>query len=137
VIAEGLARAALLALLAAPSLVRALSPAGAPEVPRLPCADTEVVEVARGGRAVAACAGAASARTMRGAQLLLLGQRVDLNRASAEDLADLPGIGEGLARRIVRDRDANGPFRSVEDLARVPGVGERRTRALAEVLEVR
>jgi competence protein ComEA len=95
------------------------------------------VVVVKAGRAVAACTGAPAARPMKGAQLLMLGQRVDLNRASAEDLADLPGIGEGLARRIVRDRDANGPFRSVEDLARVPGVGERRTRALAEVLEVR
>lgn len=50
---------------------------------------------------------------------------VDLNRASAKELTALPGIGPTLAERIVRDREARGPFRSVEDLARVRGIGPR------------
>ena len=49
--------------------------------------------------------------------------RVDLNRADADELASLPRIGPALARRIVADREANGPFRSLEDLDRVRGVG--------------
>ena len=49
--------------------------------------------------------------------------KVDLNRAGAEELASLPRIGPALARRIVEDRAANGPYRSVSDLDRVRGVG--------------
>jgi competence ComEA-like helix-hairpin-helix protein len=74
---------------------------------------------------------------LAGAQLLMLGRRIDLNRASTADLADLPGVGEGLARRIARERETAGPFRSVEDLARVRGVGPGRIQALAEAAEVR
>ena len=48
---------------------------------------------------------------------------VNLNRASAQELQQLPGVGPVLAERIVADRDANGPFASVGDLDRVPGVG--------------
>jgi competence ComEA-like helix-hairpin-helix protein len=44
---------------------------------------------------------------------------VDVNRASAEELASLDGIGARLAERIVRAR----PFPTVEAVARVPGVG--------------
>lgn len=48
---------------------------------------------------------------------------VDLNRATAADLARLPGIGPLLAARIVAWREARGPFQSVDDLRRVRGLG--------------
>ncbi len=41
---------------------------------------------------------------------------LDLNRASAEELAELPWISDVLADSIVRYRDRYGPFRSVHDL---------------------
>lgn len=50
---------------------------------------------------------------------------LDLNRASTAELELLPRIGPRLAERIVADRRANGPFRSVDDLDRVPGIGPR------------
>ena len=40
---------------------------------------------------------------------------LDLNRASAQDLTALPGIGPATADRIVRSRD-KAPFRSVDEL---------------------
>lgn len=49
---------------------------------------------------------------------------LDLNTANAEELTELPGIGEELARRILRYREANGPFEAVEELMEVPGIGE-------------
>lgn len=52
-------------------------------------------------------------------------QVIDLNRASAEELTALPGIGSELAARIVRHRLVHGPFRSLEDLLQVPGIGPR------------
>lgn len=48
---------------------------------------------------------------------------VNLNRADAGELEDLPGIGPVLAERIVADRDAHGPFTALADLARVSGIG--------------
>jgi competence protein ComEA len=48
---------------------------------------------------------------------------VALNRATAEELDCLPGIGPALAARIVGDRERRGPFRRVEELERVPGIG--------------
>jgi competence protein ComEA len=48
---------------------------------------------------------------------------VEVNRATADVLATLPGIGPALARRIVEWRGANGPFGSVDDLEKVPGIG--------------
>lgn len=48
---------------------------------------------------------------------------IDINNASAELLAELPGIGETRAQAIVEERETNGPFESAEDLARVSGVG--------------
>lgn len=58
------------------------------------------------------------------ARPLAPGERVDLDRAGIREIERLPGIGPGLARRIVADREANGPFGSPEGLDRVPGVGE-------------
>lgn len=59
------------------------------------------------------------------------GERVDLDRASVEELARLPRIGSGLAARIVADRDANGPFGALEGLGRVPGIGPKTLDLLA------
>ena len=49
---------------------------------------------------------------------------LDLNKATNGELAQLPGIGEELARRIVEYREANGPFENVEELMEVSGIGE-------------
>jgi competence protein ComEA len=51
------------------------------------------------------------------------GERIDVDRASAAELSRLPKVGLALAKTIVADREANGPFRSLEGLDRVPGVG--------------
>ena len=53
------------------------------------------------------------------------GAVVDLNRATAEELRTLPGIGPSLAARVVAWRAEHGPFRSVDELERVPGIGHK------------
>jgi competence protein ComEA len=47
-------------------------------------------------------------------------RQVDPNRAEIDELRELPGIGPGLAKRIVAGR----PFHAPEDLLEVPGLGQ-------------
>ena len=49
---------------------------------------------------------------------------LDVNSATAEELAALPAIGEVLSQRIVDYRDGHGPFGDVSELTRVEGIGE-------------
>jgi competence protein ComEA len=51
--------------------------------------------------------------------------RIDLNRASANELQTLPGIGPAIAARIIEYRSANGPFRTFDELEKVSGIGPR------------
>jgi competence protein ComEA len=55
---------------------------------------------------------------------------VDLNTADAQTLATIPGIGDGLAERIVAFRSQNGPFASVDELLDVAGITEHRLDAI-------
>ena len=50
---------------------------------------------------------------------------VDLNSADWPELAQLPGIGETLARRIVESRRHDGRFLDHNDLQRVRGIGPK------------
>lgn len=52
-------------------------------------------------------------------------QLVNLNTATAAELASLPRIGEALAARIIAWRDANGRFTAVDDLSAVEGIGTK------------
>jgi competence protein ComEA len=51
--------------------------------------------------------------------------QVDINKAQWPELAELPEVGETLARRIVESRLAAGPFVDHKDLLRVRGIGPR------------
>jgi len=48
---------------------------------------------------------------------------LDINAASWVEWAQLDGIGETLARRIVADREDRGPFQGPDDVGRVRGIG--------------
>lgn len=61
---------------------------------------------------------------------------IDINRATAEDFATLPGVGPELARRIVAHREKHGPFRRVEDLLVIRGIGRKKWRAMRPYLRV-
>jgi competence ComEA-like helix-hairpin-helix protein len=48
--------------------------------------------------------------------------KIDLNKATAEQLAKFPGLNSSLARGIVEYRDKSGPFKTPEDLLKVKGI---------------
>jgi competence protein ComEA len=49
--------------------------------------------------------------------------RLDINSADHAQLRQLPGVGDGLAQRIIAYREQHNGFRSVEDLRQVKGIG--------------
>lgn len=55
---------------------------------------------------------------------------LDLNRASAEEIARLPGVGPSLARRIVEERLRRGRFESPNGLRDILGMGPKKLAAL-------
>lgn len=66
---------------------------------------------------------------------LAAGERIAVNRAGADELQRVPGVGASLAGRIVAERQKNGVFRATTDLTRVAGIGERTARELAKHLD--
>jgi competence protein ComEA len=77
-----------------------------------------------------------TARPLTDQERLLLGFPLDPNRAGADALAFVPGLGPGLARAVVEDRRVRGPFPGVEDLLRVRGIGARRLARARPFLEI-
>ena len=68
---------------------------------------------------------------MRQARPLGPAEKIDIETATAAELSRLPRVGPRLAKTIVADRAAHGPFGSTTGLDRVPGVGP----GLLKVLE--
>lgn len=62
---------------------------------------------------------------------------VEVNTASAPLLKQVAGIGESLAKAIVRHRDANGPFKSRVELREVPRFGPKAFQQSAGFLRIR
>ncbi|HXZ18899.1 MAG TPA: helix-hairpin-helix domain-containing protein [Candidatus Acidoferrales bacterium] len=50
---------------------------------------------------------------------------IDLNTATAAELAQLPGIGPATAAEIIRFRQQSGPIRRLEDLLAIPRITRR------------
>lgn len=51
--------------------------------------------------------------------------QIDMNRAEWAEWAELPGVGEAIARRIVEFRETEGGFVTPEDLMQVKGIGPK------------
>jgi competence ComEA-like helix-hairpin-helix protein len=73
----------------------------------------------------------------QGSHRLVLGLSVDINEATLDELTLLPGIGEDLARLILKKRRESGGFRSIEELEDVKGIGEAKLRAIGPFIEVK
>ena len=62
--------------------------------------------------------------------------KVDINKASRDELNTLPGIGDVTAERIIEYRENNGDFSKIEDLKEVSGIGEAKYEKIKEMITV-
>ncbi len=99
---------------------------------RVEGARPNVVAQAVGGAAVDGPAAA-----MRTVSSAAPGGILDLNRATAEELRALPGIGPVTAGRIVAFREEHGRFVRPEDLKKVKGVGDKTFARIAPLVRTR
>lgn len=65
------------------------------------------------------------ASAMLGASAMQPAEPININTATADELTELPRIGDVTAARIVKWREENGPFATTEELLNVQGIGER------------
>lgn len=62
---------------------------------------------------------------------------LDVNTASAEELEKVPGIGPGLAAKIIQYRHQSGRFETCDDLQKVGGIGKAKLEKFRPYLTVR
>ena len=60
--------------------------------------------------------------------------QVDINSAPWPEFANLPGIGDGTARAIVKRREQMGQFQSTDDLLTVRGIGPKKLKSIQRYL---
>jgi competence protein ComEA len=61
---------------------------------------------------------------------------VNINTSTAEELAELPGIGEKKAAAIIQHLEAHGYFNSVDDLAAIKGIGQKTVDGFRDQVEL-
>lgn len=62
---------------------------------------------------------------------------LDLNTATATDLEKVPGIGPGLAAKIIQYRTGAGRFQNYEDLQKIAGIGKAKLEKFRPYLTVK
>lgn len=62
--------------------------------------------------------------------------KININKADAETLATVKGIGSKKAEAIVAYREENGNFKSIDDLTNVKGIGAKRLAKIKQNLTV-
>jgi competence protein ComEA len=61
---------------------------------------------------------------------------VNINKAGAEELDKIRGVGPAMAQRIIEFRQQNGPFKSVDDLVQVRGIGGSKLQKIKDQITV-
>ncbi len=62
--------------------------------------------------------------------------KININRATREELQQIPGIGPQTADKIVNYRKENGIFRKVDDLKNVKGIGDKTFEKMRSMIRI-
>ena len=116
-----------LAALAAATVLALRWPSSAPA---LDCGPAEIFLDDAG---VARCG---AGQALSAPQKLTVGQRLDLNAATAEELAAIPGLGRDVAAALVAERARLNCFARWDEVDAVSGVGAARLATLQSVAEI-
>ena len=73
--------------------------------------------------------------TVRPAEIYTDGM-IRVNEADAEELQELPGIGETYSMLIISEREENGPFYYPEDLLAVKGIGTKTLQKFRSMIDL-
>lgn len=65
-------------------------------------------------------------------EIWIPGEKLNINRASQEQLVYLPGIGPVLAQRIIEYREEKGGFHALSELKEIPGIGQLKFERIKE-----
>jgi competence protein ComEA len=60
--------------------------------------------------------------------------KININKATVDELCNLKRIGPSYAQRIVDYREQNGPFQKPEDIMQVKGIGLKTFEANKEII---
>ncbi|WP_454053545.1 helix-hairpin-helix domain-containing protein [Clostridium sp. Marseille-Q7071] len=63
--------------------------------------------------------------------------KININKATAEELTQLSGIGPSKAKAIIEYRNANNGFKSIEELGNVDGIGEKTIDKFRDKVDIR
>lgn len=64
-------------------------------------------------------------------------EKLNINKATLDQLATLYGIGEVKAKAIIEYREKNGGFKSIEDLDKVDGIGSKTVDKLRDKVDIK
>lgn len=103
-----------------------------------PLVDGETIPIPAKGEVPEMIAASGSGCISPNASIQGSGGRVNINTASAQEMADnLDGIGPALGQRIVDYRNSNGMFKDIEEIKNVSGIGDKRFEAMKDKITVR
>lgn len=64
-------------------------------------------------------------------------RKININKASKEELKQLSGVGDSVAQAIIDYRQKNGKFNAIEDIKKVPGIGESKFHNIEKMISVK
>ena len=63
--------------------------------------------------------------------------KININKASKEELDTLPGIGESTAEKIINYRKEHKSFKSIEELKEVKGIGDAKFEEIKDFVDIK
>jgi competence protein ComEA len=94
--------------------------------------DEDMVYVPKKGEIIEA----AGSKNSNGSPLPSKKGKLNINKASAQQLDALPGVGPSIAQKIVDYRSSRGGFKSIEELNNVSGIGDEKYKDIKDLITI-